>query len=134
MAGSVYVASSLLNATRVREVQNRFRAAGIEISYDWTSLGKITDESILAKIGEDEEQGVVTCDLLFMMHPARNGTHCELGMARVLDKHIIILEEGPEFEKKPFYYRPADSYRPIHRFKNEDEAFSLALELLKDTA
>ncbi len=130
MVGTIYVGSSLLNHQRVRQIQQRFRNAGVEITYDWTTRGQIFDEETLAEVGQEEERGVRDCTLFFMLHPARNGTHCELGMARVLDKHIVILEEGT-FEKKTFYYRPVGHVRPIHRFTNEDEAVNFALELLR---
>lgn len=130
MAGTVYVGSSLHNAQRVRQIQQKFRDAGVEITYDWTGHGQIFDDETLALVGEEEERGIRECTLFFMVHPARNGTHCELGMARVLDKHIVILEEG-DFEKKTFYYRPASHPNPIHRFTSEDEAIAFALRLLR---
>lgn len=131
MNGIVYVGSSLHNADRVRVIQQRFRDAGISISYDWTEHGQIFDDEELAKVGEAEERGVIECDLFFMVHPARNGTHCELGMARVLNKHIVILEEGV-FEKKTFYYRPAGHSRPVHRFTDADVAVQFAIKLLQE--
>lgn len=132
MGRAVYVGSSLLNATRVKEIQNRFREAGIAITYDWSVHGKISDDRQLAEVGELEEQGVRDCDLFFMIHPARNGTHVELGMARVLDKHIVILEETPAPEKKTFYYRPEGHKYPIHRFTDPDQAVNFAIELLQE--
>lgn len=132
MAGSVYVGSSLFNAERVRQIQKMFRDAGIRISYDWTQHGQIVDDELLAHIGDLEEKGVIDCDLFFMIHPSRNGSHCELGMARVLQKHIVILEEGPPIEKKTFYYRPTNHHRPIHRFTNATKAVAFAIDLLKE--
>lgn len=133
MMGKVYVASSLHNAGRVRHIQNRFVAEEIFVTYDWTVHNQVFDLGDLARIGELEEQGVRDCDLFFMIHPARNGAHCELGMARVLGKHIVILEEVPVPELKTFYFRPPGHHRPIHRFTNEDEAIDFSLELLRGT-
>lgn len=130
MALSVYIGSSLLNHDRVRIIQRRFLDAGIKITHDWTVHGQVFTDQDLARIGELEEKAVKDCDLFFMIHPARNGTHCELGMARVLNKHIVILEDIAPAEKKTFYYRPPDHPIPINRFQTEDEAISFALTLL----
>lgn len=132
MMGLVYVGSSLHNTQRVRQIQQRLQDAGIRITYDWTIRGQIFDEETLAVVGEEEERGVRDCELFFMIHPARNGTHCELGMARALNKHIVILENGT-FEKKTFYYRPHGHPNPIHRFTNEDEAITFVLQLFRST-
>jgi nucleoside 2-deoxyribosyltransferase len=121
----VYVGSSLFNTIRVRQIQERFRLAGIGISYDWSKHGQVYNEAELARIGDLEERGVKDCDLFFMIQPARNGTHCEMGLARAWGKPIVILEEI-EVEQKTFYYRPG-----VYRCKTEDEAFNLALRLLE---
>ena len=121
----VYVGSSLHNANRVREIQARFKQAGVSITYDWTTHGQVYSEDQLAAIGESEERGVEECDLFFMIQPGRTGTHYELGLARGLRKPVVILEEV-EVEKKTFYYCLG-----VHRFKSEDEAFGFALRLLQ---
>ncbi len=113
---AVYVGSSLHNAERVREVQQRFRDAGIDITYDWTVHGQIYDKEQLAKVGEAEEQGIKDCDVFFMLHPARNGTHYEMGLAKGLNKLIVMVAEQ-EIEKKTFYYTGN-----VIRFTNLDAA------------
>jgi nucleoside 2-deoxyribosyltransferase len=130
---TVYVGSSLYNAAKVRAIQAKLILMGVQITYDWTRFGpgQLKTEEELADVGHQEELGVRNCDLFFMVHPARNGTHCELGMARALDKHIVILEEIEPPERKTFYYRPKGHNRPIHRFTDEDEAIDFAVELLK---
>ncbi len=130
MMGKVYVASSLHNAQRVRRIQNRFAMEEVFTTYDWTSHSQVFEPADLARYGELEEKGVVDCDVFFMIHPARNGAHCELGMARVLGKHIVILEDVPVEELKTFYFRPDGHHRPIHRFQNEDAAVEFALSIL----
>lgn len=129
--GSVYVGTSLFNAARARIIQRKFREAGFDISYDWTTHGQVFTPAELARFGELEEEGVRTCDLFFMIQPGRSGTHCELGMARVLGKHIVILEDGKAVEQKTFYYRPDGHPRPIHKFRNEDAAIAFAINLLR---
>lgn len=129
--GSVYVGTSLFNADRARTIQRKFREAGFDISYDWTQHGQVFTPADLARFGELEEAGVRDCDLFFMIQPGRFGTHCELGMARVLGKHVVILEDGRTTEQKTFYYRPDGHARPIHKLRDEDEAIALAINLLR---
>jgi len=128
----VYVATSLFNADQARNVASLFESHGITITYKWYEHGQLFDEQELADCGEAEEKGVVDCDLFFLIHPARYGAHCELGMARVLGKKIVILEPEP-IEKKTFYYRPAGHPRPIYRFRNQQEAVDFAINLLRDS-
>jgi nucleoside 2-deoxyribosyltransferase len=124
--GRVYVGTSLLNAVRAQQIIARFREAGVAVTYDWTTHNQVYDDSDLVIVGQLEEEGVRTCDLFFMIQPARNGTHCEFGMARAWGKPVVILEEVI-VEKKTFYYRPG-----VYRFKTEDEAVTFALKLLHE--
>jgi nucleoside 2-deoxyribosyltransferase len=123
---AVYVGSSLHNAQRVREVQQRFRDVGIDITYDWTTHGQIFDEALLAEVGELEEKGVRDCDVFFMLHPARNGTHYEMGLAKGLNKLIVMVAEQ-EVEKKTFYYTSG-----IVKFTNLDEAIEFVKLTLRE--
>ncbi len=127
-----YVASSLFNAEKVQLVQKKLQELDFTITYDWTTHGQLTSVDDLTKVGMLEEQGVKDCDLFFMIHPARNGTHCELGMARVLNKHIVILEDGVQIEQKTFYYRPEGHLYPINKFIDLDKALVFAAKLLAE--
>lgn len=129
---SVYIGTSLFNADRARTIQRKFREAGVEISYEWWKHGQVFSTADLAKFGELEEAGVRNCGLFFMIQPGRHGTHCELGMARVLGKHVVILEDQKPTEEKTFYYRPDGHARPIHKFRDEDEAIAFAINLLRE--
>ncbi len=121
----VYVGSSLHNVEAVRRIQARFAAIGVGITYDWTIAGQITDPAELRRVGDLEMAGVRDCDLFFMMQPARNGTHCELGMALAWWKPIVLLEET-KVEQKTFYYNPS-----VYRFEDEETAFAFAKEFLQ---
>lgn len=121
----VYVGSSLLNATAVKSIQERFRAEGIEITYDWTTHGKVESERELIAYGHAEMAGVLSCDLFFMMHPARTGTHVELGLALAANKKIVLVNDLT-VEQKPFYYLPN-----VYRFTSVDEAFDYAMRTLQ---
>ncbi len=123
----IYVGTSLHNADRAKHIIKRFLDKGISISYDWTRHGQVYNDDELAKYGLLEEQGVRSCDVFFMIQPARIGTGIEFGMAYILGKPIIILEDV-EAEKKTFYYRPN-----VFRFKSEDDAISFALSKLEGT-
>lgn len=120
----VYVGSSLLNATAVRAVQERFRSAGVEITYDWTTHGRVTSADDLAQYGRAELDGVLNSDLFFMMHPARTGTHVELGIA-LAAKIPIVMVNDLSAEQKTFYYLPN-----VHLFTDLEVAFSFAMRKL----
>lgn len=122
---SVYVATSLLNADQAKLVINRFREHGIEVTYDWTIHGQVFDDERLRQYGIEELDGVLRAELLFMMHPARSGTHVELGAALASNKPVVIVCD-PSVERKTFYYVPN-----VSRFTLVDEAFEFALRKLK---
>jgi|CXWL01.1.fsa_nt_gi uracil DNA glycosylase len=121
----VYVASSLRNFYRVRQIQQKFRDAGHIITYDWTQHCQVYSPEELRKYGEAEKQGVLDCDVFFMVHPARHGSHVELGYAELSGKLIIMLAEE-EIEEKTFYH-----LNSINRFTNEQEALDFALSYQK---
>lgn len=123
----VYVGGSLLNAKRINHFQDKFKAAGHIITYDWTvwAANRVVDEQELAKIGLLEANGVKDADLFFMVQPGRTGTHWEGGIASALGIPIVILEEGDAVEKKPFYYLPN-----VHRHSTEENAFNCAIKIL----
>jgi len=130
MRGRIYVGTSLRNAKRANELQQRFRDAGCEITYDWTTHGQVYTDAELEEFGVEEERGVESADVFFMVFPARNGSHCELGLARGFGVKIVLLIEE-EHEKKTFYYLPKIANRPeVSRFTNEDEAVQFTLDFL----
>lgn len=127
--GKVYVAGSLKNAARVQEIQNKLRESGIKITYDWTTHGFVDKPELLIEIGEKERDGVLHCDVLFLVQPGRLGSHIELGIAIAMNKlgvvtPIVILEEV-EMECKPFYYLDC-----VRRFKTEHPAIQYTLEVI----
>ena len=126
----VYVATSLHNADVAKQVIQKFRDNNVEITYDWTTHGKITDESLLKEYGEAEAKGVFDADLLFMIQPARTGAHVEMGIAigmNMMGRNIpIILVLDGNSEAKTFYY-----VSNVHRFDSLEAAFQFAIERLK---
>jgi len=100
----IYVASSLYNKTNVKALYKYLAYLQCTITYDWTTHGGVNDEASLKEIGLKEYQGVVDCDVLVMLMPARLGSHVELGIALALCKPVIIITNGEDFEKKSFYF------------------------------
>jgi hypothetical protein len=100
----IYVASSLYNKTNAKALYKYLAYLQCTITYDWTTHGGVNDEASLKEIGLKEYQGVVDCDVLVMLMPARLGSHVELGIALALCKPVIIITNGEDFEKKSFYF------------------------------
>jgi hypothetical protein len=138
MRGRIYVGTSLRNAERANKIQQRFEEAGCEITYDWTKHGQVYTPADLEKIGVEEEKGVETADVFFLVFPARKGSHCELGLARGFGKKIVLLAEplpgethDTMEEKKTFYWLPKIKGRPaVSRFRDENEAIQFTLNYL----
>jgi nucleoside 2-deoxyribosyltransferase len=100
----IYVASSLLNKENVSELYRFLIENGHEITYDWTTHGRVICPDELISIARKEFDGVVDADLLLMLMPARNGSHVEFGVALALGKPIIILTANCLYEDKSFYH------------------------------
>lgn len=121
----VYVASSLFNIKRTRQIMEKLKNDGFQITYDWTVHGKVDNEDECRNIAILEEQGVLCCDVFILVFPGRTGSHIEFGLARASNKIIILLQEI-ETERKTFYYLPG-----IVRIKTEEELFSYLQQLKK---
>lgn len=124
MRGSVYIGTSLHNASRAQQLMGRFESENVSVTYDWTKHGQVYTEEELRKYGLAEKLGIKHCDVFFMIFPGRNGCHVELGLAIGFNKHIVLLEET-EVERKTFYHLPG-----IKRFKTEEEAVQYTLQFL----
>jgi nucleoside 2-deoxyribosyltransferase len=128
----VYVASSLelKNHNLINYVCNRFKAAGVSITHEWLSHGLVTDQATLKDCCEKEINGVKDSDIVFMLFPARNGTHVELGIAIAQDKPVVLVTD-PKIcqvgEEKPFYY--ADN---ITRVYDLEEGIKTCITMLQD--
>lgn len=121
----IYIATSLKNAARAKELQERFLEIGIACTYDWTVHGQVFSVEELAEFGLAEEQGVRDADVFLMIFPGRNGSHFEMGLARGLNIPIVLLEEAV-VEQKTFYHLP-----DLHKVKTEDEAIAIILNILR---
>ena len=122
---SVYVGTSLLNVEQARQIISKFRSYGVNISYDWTTSGQVFTISDLQECGVKEVNGVKNADLFFMIHPARFGTHVELGIAIACDKPVIMVTNHNVLEQKTFYH-----LHNVFSFVSIDEGFAFALRKL----
>jgi len=90
-----YIATTLSNAERARQVRDRLQAHGHVTSYDWTihgGVGHLGREALgIAAIGE--LTGVLSADVVIVLLPGGRGTHAELGMALAASKPIILWDE-----------------------------------------
>lgn len=137
---SVYVASGLENWKRARRINDVLRAAGIQITYDWTVWGEkifgetgvadqsqIRAETDLRETAENEIRGVLSADLILALLPGGRGTHFELGLAyAMLPPGRVIIVMDMDTAKVPTSFHYLDRFR---RVQNDDEAIQLITKL-----
>lgn len=106
MKMQVYVASTLSNYARTRQVQQMLRDRGHDITYDWTAHGHElkSDPEELKEIALGEAHGVKNADLFVMVTPGQKGAHFEMGIAWHKQIPIIIFEDKPLTDVKSFYF------------------------------
>lgn len=126
MKNKVYVGTSLLNAERAKAFISRLMLSGVDITYDWTDHDGSSNDVELKEIAINEFNGVKNCDIFVMIHPARNGSHFEFGVACALNKPVIIIQEF-EVEKKSFYY-----LNNVKIFNSENNALTCLFDLFGD--
>lgn len=78
-----YIASGLPNAERVKSLRDKLVALDLRPSYDWTEHGYVLDKTlaIREKVAQSEIKGVLSADIVIVLHPGGRGTHVELGAA-----------------------------------------------------
>lgn len=147
----IYIASSLANWSRVRDLWKTIEQYDIFPTYDWTEFGEaifgdgdvvkpegIKSQGDLGIIGWDELVGVLKAEYLLVVLPGERGTHVELGAYYVhnlrgnyfdgidteQDLPITILTNS-DTAKRPtsFHYM-----RGIKRTECEDEAIGHILD------
>lgn len=90
-----YIASTLENAEMVRWFAGQLKSWGWQQTYDWTVHGPVQGP-LLAETAEKELSGVKEADIVFVLFPAKRGTHVELGAAIALKKKIILWAQSEE--------------------------------------
>lgn len=96
-----YIASSLKNYQKVRELARLLKNAGWEHTYDWTLYcpEKEIDLETLKSIGEKEYEGIKQADVVIILTPQGRGTHTELGIAIALNKKIYLCHQDDTYFK-----------------------------------
>jgi len=90
MNKTVYLASTLANWARVREIKKILEDNGITITMDWTLWGEQIfsdscdtkpdfDPDVLGEKAEEEFSGVTEAEYLLIILPGGKGTHFEFG-------------------------------------------------------
>ena len=91
---NVYVASSLDNKDKAARFISRLRELGHNITYDWTTHGRLTDKQQMRIAAHRELHGVLGADVLVVYMPGGFGTHCEMGIALGAGKRVILVRNG----------------------------------------
>lgn len=99
-----YVASSLNNSDAVNKAYADLEEAGITITYKWTTHGLVRDPQKCKEVCYNEIRGVTNADVLLFLHPARTGSHVELGIALERNIRVFMVLNDPLIEMKSFYY------------------------------
>lgn len=119
----VYVASGLRNYERVQKIQNRLRACGLEVAFDWAYRYEngLDDDTVCRQ----EIQAVKSTDALLLVMPGKRGSHVEMGVAIGAEKPVVVLNEeaGDDIQ---FYSIPG-----VSLVRSEDDAVA---EVLRVTA
>lgn len=101
----IYVASKFENKEEVREAHRKLRAAGYEITFDWTphddshaeTLGLSRDE-YLKQCALDDYNGVYDADYLVLIpYPNMRGAFIETGMAIAQGTPVLIVGDDTSF-------------------------------------
>lgn len=114
----IYVASTLANYRRVMAIQDRLRAAGAFISFDWASVYHRHGKMVSVDVAQSEVDGVLSADILLLVLPGARGSHFEYGVAVGAGIQTVILCENPDDEIS-FHRLPCSVL-----CRSEDEAFS----------
>lgn len=116
----IYVASSLQNWEKVRQLYARLESAGHRITYDWTAFGEamfgdgsiqpvyVRDSLHLQVAAMKELAGVRAADAFVLVTNGGQGAYFEYGVAYGAGKPIVILGNVEQADVKPvsFNYLP----------------------------
>jgi hypothetical protein len=95
MTYQFYIATTLTNAARARQVADQLEALGHTITYPWWTHGAVghAGEARLAEVAVAELEGVRLADAVIVLLPGGRGTHLEMGGALVAGKPVLLWSE-----------------------------------------
>ena len=135
---NIYLASTLSNYVRVRELIASLGEMGFSVTYDWTPHGDALYGSdpkplpdneqervkFLGDIGIKEAEGVDEADVVLAIEPTNRGSHFEMGVA--WRKIPIVILDDTDSKNRPvsFHFMPG-----IYRTNTLDDAIKTLKEL-----
>ena len=134
MGHKIYIASALDNFRRIVAIRDRLAANDISLTYDWTGHNNgspyVEDDQaeLKASIAENEMRGVVNAQLVLVVMPGGNGTHFEMGLARGLNKPIVLLLDKHTGRSPSFHFLPS-----VIRCHSEDDAMRVVIDTLQSS-
>lgn len=111
--GYVYVAGKFEEGPRIREVQERLRLMGFEVTHDWTRedpAGRTGDDlaAYLQACAEKDVRGVEDADFLLVLnHDRAFGAMTEMGLGLAWGRVIYLV--GPQIRDNIFFHLPAEA-------------------------
>ena len=124
MKRRVYIATGLAHAARAQLVRDALIGAGWDISYDWTTHGRVSGDARMRQVAIDEINGVTTAHAVVAILPGYRGTHVEIGAAIAAGVPVFLFEpngvpaDGPWTSgTTSFYHHPY-----VRRFSWRDDA------------
>ena len=124
MKRRVYIATGLAHAARAQLVRDALIGTGWDISYDWTTHGRVEGDARVREVAIDEINGVTTAHAVVAILPGYRGTHVEIGAAIAAGVPVFLFEpngvpaDGPWTSgTTSFYHHPL-----VRRFSWRDDA------------
>ncbi len=129
----IYIASTLDNAPRVRQLRDTLCERQIGLTYDWTShndgVPRISDDypELKRQIAEQELRAVRDAEAVLVVLPGGSGTHFEMAAAFCWQKPIVLFIDKPTLYLPSFYY-----LQDINIALSEPEAIKMLLNQLTE--
>jgi nucleoside 2-deoxyribosyltransferase len=102
-----YIATKLDRAMEHKAIGNALRAAGHELTYDWTAHGSVQERSVDLQqaVARAERIGVLDAEMVIGLLPGGRGTHVELGIAAGHGKPTILFGDDPAAQYGCVFYK-----------------------------
>jgi hypothetical protein len=131
----IYVASSIKNKDKVKEVFYALKTKGHEATTDWTLTDDISEyerdlkRDYIRSIAKRDFEGIRECDVFVLLSEPSEGRsmYAELGIAIALQEVTgkpSVFVVGPDNNETVFYFHPA-----LQRVGSFDEALERAIPI-----